>query len=290
MNWLRALRYARHYRNWRELERERSAKRKPARAVLRDGTEFEAPAGVNVLRVVTPVFHKRVYTPPGFELRPDDEVVDVGANIGAFAVYAAQRTSGRVLAVEPHPGNAAALRRNLRANSAQRAVVAECAVAEAAGTLPLFLGRSGTTHQLFAAGKDTGEGASIDVRVVTLPELLAEHGFARVDFLKLDCEGAEGLILPSLGDGQLAAIRTIALEFHDDTSPLSHDALAKLLDSKGYRTAIAWDGSSANGMLFASRSSYSAAREGPRERHPGDLQPAESPRSGAARVRESDGE
>lgn len=253
MNWLRALRYARRYENWRELERERRAKRKPGRALLRDGTSFEAPPGVNVLRVVTPVFHKRVYTPRGFELRPDDAVVDVGANIGAFAVFAAQRTRGRVLAIEPHPGNAAALRRNLRANSAFRAEVAECAVADAPGVLPLFLGRSGTTHQLFAAGKDGGDGESVDVRVATFPELLAEHAFARVDFLKLDCEGAEGLILPALPDALLGAIRVIALEFHDDVSPVAHDGLAKLLDEKGFRTSIAWDGRSANGMLFASR-------------------------------------
>ncbi len=253
MNLLRALRYARHYRNWRELESERRAHRKPGRAVLRDGTTFEAPAGVNVLRVVTPVFHRRVYVPPGCELRSDDQVVDVGANIGAFAVFAAQRTKGRVLAVEPHPGNAAALRRNLRANGALHAEVAECAVANERGTMPLFLGRSGTTHQLFAAGKDAGEGESVDVRVTTLPELLAEHGFGRVDFLKLDCEGAEGLILPALPDSLLAEIRTIALEFHDDVSPLPHDALAKLLDQKGFNTSVAWDGRSANGMLFASR-------------------------------------
>jgi len=253
MNWLRALRLARRYRNWRELASERDAKRKPARAVLRDGTEFEAPPGVNVLRVVTPVFHKRVYTPPGFELAPDDVVVDVGANIGAFAVFAAQRTSGRLLAVEPHPGNAAALRRNLRANGAARAEVAECAVADAPGVLPLYLGRSGTTHQLFAFGKDAGAGESIDVRVATLPELLAEHGFERVDFLKLDCEGAEGLILPALSDALLRSIRCIALEFHDDASPLAHDALAKRLAEKGFEVAVRWDGRSANGMLLARR-------------------------------------
>jgi FkbM family methyltransferase len=253
MNLLRALRYARRYRNWLELERERDSQRKPTRAVLRDGTTFEAPPGMNVLRVVTPVFHKRVYTPSGLELGADDAVVDVGANIGAFAVFAAQRTRGRLLAVEPHPGNAAALRRNLLANGASRAQVAECAVADAPGILPLFLGRSGTTHQLFAAGKDAGAGDSVDVRVATLPELLAEHGMERVDFLKLDCEGAEGLILPSLPDALLAGIRKIALEFHDDVSPVAHDGLAKLLEQKGYRTSLAWDGYSANGMLFAAR-------------------------------------
>ena len=253
MNLLRALRYARYYRNWRELERARAARRKPERAVLRDGTVFEAPPGVNPLRVLTPVFHKRVYTPRGFEVGADDAVVDVGANIGAFAVYAAQRTRGRVLAIEPHPENAEHLRQNLRANHCERAAVAECAVSDAPGTLPLFIGRSGTTHQLTPLGKDAGAGESVDVRVATLPQLLAEHGFDRVDFLKLDCEGAEGVILPGLPGPLMAAIRTIALEFHDDVSALAHDALAKLLEEKGFRVALDWDGRSANGMLFARR-------------------------------------
>src|SRR5262245_51828356 len=106
MSWIRGLRYARRYRNWRELAGARARREKPRRAVLRDGTTFEAPEGTNVMRVVTPVFHKHVYTPPGLELRPEDTVVDIGANIGAFAVYAAQRTRGRVLAIEPHPDNA----------------------------------------------------------------------------------------------------------------------------------------------------------------------------------------
>ena len=253
MNPLRALRYARRYRNWRELASARAAKEKPRRALLRDGTSFEAPEGVNVLRVVTPVFHRRVYAPPGLELRPDDCVVDVGANIGAFAVWAAQRTSGRVLAIEPHPANAEFLRRNLRANGAARAVVEECAVADASGVLPLFLGRSGTTHQLFGRDHAQATGESLEVRVATLPELLAKHGIERVDFLKLDCEGAEGRILPALPDALFAGLRAVALEFHDDASPLSHGELQRLLESRGFAVARRWDGRSANGMLFAHR-------------------------------------
>jgi FkbM family methyltransferase len=253
MNPLRALRYARRYRNWRELARERSAKRKPTRALLRDGTSFEAPEGVNVLRVVTPVFHKRVYVQRGLELRADDCVVDVGANIGAFAVFAAQRTRGRVLAIEPHPANAEYLRSNLRTNGCANAEVEECAVADAAGVLPLYLGKSGTTHQLFGRENANASGESIEVRVATLPELLARHGLPRVDFLKLDCEGAEGRILPGLPDALFAALRAVALEFHDDASPLSHEALQKLLESRGFRVTRAWDGRSANGMLFAHR-------------------------------------
>ena len=253
MSWLRGLRYARRYRNWREIARARDRREKPGRAVLRDGTAFEAPPGTNAVRVVTPVFHKHVYTPPGLELRPDDAVVDVGANIGAFAVYAGQRSRGRLLAIEPHPDNAEFLRRNLRANGIDRAEVAQCAVADEPGTLPLFLGRSGTTHRI-VGGPREGEGeASIDVPVVPLPQLLAEHGFEKVDFLKLDCEGAEGLILPNLPDALFRGIRAIALEFHDSMSPVGHEDLAKLLSDRGFTVSQVWVPGSHNGMLFAHR-------------------------------------
>ncbi|HTO68796.1 MAG TPA: FkbM family methyltransferase [Myxococcota bacterium] len=252
MNPLRALRYARSYRNWRELARERAAGRKPRRAVLRDGTVFEAPEGANALRVVAPVFHRNVYTPPGLEVRPDDCVVDVGAHIGAFAVFAAQRTRGRVLAIEPHPANAEYLRRNLRANGAAHAEVAECAVSDTSGVRPLRLGASGTTHRLAVPGTALA-GASLDVSVATLPELLAKHGLERVDFLKLDCEGEEGRILPALPAAVSAGLRAISLEFHDDLSPLDHAALEQLLATRGFRVARVWDGRSKNGMLFAHR-------------------------------------
>ena len=179
----------------------------------------------------------------------------MGANIGAFAVYAAQRTRQRLLAVEPHPENAAVLRRNLRANGAERAVVAECAVADAPGTLPLFLGPQRHDAPAFRGRARTPPRATRSTCAWRrCRSSWPSTGFPRVDFLKLDCEGAEGLILPSLPDARTGqSIRAIALEFHDDVSPLAHDALAKLLAERGYRVSQAWDGRSANGMLFAHR-------------------------------------
>src|SRR5262249_43707963 len=126
-------------------------------------------------------------------------------------------------------------------------------VADQPGTLPLFLGRSGTTHRI-VGGPREGEGTeTIDVKVVPLPQVLAEHGIERIDFLKLDCEGAEGLILPSLPEALFRGIRAIALEFHDDMSPVPHDQLEKLLAERGFHVSRAWDGKNNNGMLFAHR-------------------------------------
>jgi FkbM family methyltransferase len=251
----RALRYARRYRNWREVVRETAAGRPPARVVLRDGTVFEAPPDVNPARAANGIWFQRCYEPRGFALRRGDVVVDVGANVGVFAVHAARRGAARVLAVEPHPGNADFLERNLRANGAGGVEVVRCALADRTGSTRLRLAAKGVAHRLFERDED---GAllerSIEVPVDTLAGLCRTRGLARIDFLKLDCEGAEGLILASLTPEWLGRIDRLAMEFHDGASPLGHDAMRALLEQAGFQTSVRWDGRSTRGFLYARRS------------------------------------
>jgi hypothetical protein len=48
-------------------------------------------------------------------------------------------------------------------------------------------------------------------------------------------------------------VRTIALEFHDELSALTHGELAKLLEQRGFRVTLSWNGKASNGMLLARR-------------------------------------
>jgi len=252
MSPIRALRYARRYRNWRELERERAAGRAPRRAILRGGVSLEAPEDVNLLSVVREVFFRRYYTPRGFEIGERDVVVDIGANIGAFTVYAALRTRRRVLAVEPHPENLRYLERNLRANGCESAEVAACALTDRDGPVTLQLSPNGACHQLSDRAFASTRG-SIEVPAQRLETVLEQRGLERIDLLKLDCEGAEGQILGSASPECLARIRRVALEFHDDASPLSHAELAALLGRSGFATRLEWNGRRPQGYLFAWR-------------------------------------
>ena len=56
-------------------------------------------------------------------LRSDDVFLDIGANIGIYAAFAAARvTGGKVYAIEPHAGNFAALLETIEANSMQERI------------------------------------------------------------------------------------------------------------------------------------------------------------------------
>jgi len=259
-----AVRYARRYANWREVRSERAAGRNPARVVLRDGTRFDSPANVNAARMTNGIWFNRMYTPPGFEIGSDEAVVDLGANIGVFAVFAGARTRGPVVAVEPSPENLPFLRRNLEMNGCPHARVLPCAVSDETGTAQLFLARKGVTNQIFPGR--TGSDDSVEVEATTLERIVEDQGLDRIGFLKMDCEGAEGLVLRSASPELLARIRCIAMEFHDDASPMSHGQIQELLETNGFAVELRWNGRAATGLLFARRREPEALPVGGGER------------------------
>jgi FkbM family methyltransferase len=247
----RAISYLRYYRNWWELARIRSRGLAPHRVVLRNGLLFDSPVDTNVARLVKAVHFKRYFNPPGFEIREGDVAVDVGANVGAWSVYAARRTRGRVIAIEPFASNVEYLARNCAANGCANVEIVEAALGDKDGPVELYVSEKGVAHQLF---RETNVGTlerSVQVTGVSLPRLMEQRGIERIDFLKLNCEGAEGLILGSLPPALFERIDRIALQFHDYASPLDHAELQALLERAGFETRLRWDGKSRQGFLYA---------------------------------------
>jgi len=91
------------------------------------------------------------------------------------------------------------------------------------------------------------------LRTKTLDEILREYSIDKIDFLKPDCEGSEGHILKSDSRSCLGRINKIAMEFHDNLSPLNHDEIKKLLEDHGFSCNADWDGQSQFGYLYARR-------------------------------------
>jgi FkbM family methyltransferase len=116
-------------------------------------------------------------------LRPGSLFVDVGANVGYHAVFAAQ-LGARVVAVEPVPWTLELLRANVWRHGADVEAV-EAAAADSAGTVRIGMDAA---HR---SGAQIG-GEGIAVRAAPLDELVPE---SEVDVLKIDVEGAEPLVL-----------------------------------------------------------------------------------------------
>ncbi len=132
---------------------------------------------------------EKVYDHPLVHVRRDDVVIDCGAHIGAVTRLALQAGARLVVAIEPEPANVSAFRRNLEQElKSSRVILIPKGVWESTGKLPLHLSNTGDSHSVIFAQKGPGDEA---IEVTTLDALAGELGLDRVDFIKMDIEGAE---------------------------------------------------------------------------------------------------
>lgn len=163
-------------------------------------------------------------------------VVDIGANVGYFSLFMAGRyPEATVLACEPMPNNLNLLssyQQSLPSNSFH---IVPKAVSGQNGTIELFFDQTDDFTTSASIGNLWGEEDKQTVESITLTSLLKENRIAQVDFLKLDCEGAEYEILLETPIETLQSIRLISMEYHDDPAGKSNpEELIALLGKAGF--------------------------------------------------------
>lgn len=152
-------------------------------------------------------------------LKPGMRFVDVGANWGYFSLLAAALVgpTGRVIGLEPHPGIFQRLAENAALNAFSHLVAANVAATsnDLGAELQPFdpLATNQGTSRLVTGNQPPGGAIHVGTRI--LGELLREHGIGTVDVLKIDIEGGESTVIPTLiQDLGQARYKSILLELH----------------------------------------------------------------------------
>lgn len=193
------------------------------------------------------VWERGDYDDDSLPIHPADIVVDIGAHIGAFSVWAAKRApQGRVYAFEPNRENYDLLVENVRLNGLTNVETFHAAVSDREGEAVLFHSKySSVSHSFF----ESGDRDCATVRSISLAGIMESNRLDRVDYLKVDAEGAEYLILLNAPPETLKKVNRIFIEFHDS---LDHGyncrELQKHLADNGFDAAV--DVRSLFGMFF----------------------------------------
>jgi FkbM family methyltransferase len=123
-------------------------------------------------------------------VRPGDVVLDCGANVGVFTRHALDKGARRVVAIELAPENIECLRRNFAEQVASgEVIIYPKGVWDKDDVLQL--------HTSTLTGGDSvalnypGSNAGTLVQLTTIDKLVSELKLDRVDFIKMDIEGAE---------------------------------------------------------------------------------------------------
>jgi FkbM family methyltransferase len=168
------------------------------------------------------------------EIQPGWTVVDVGANIGYFTLLMANRVGpqGKVIAFEPLAENFRILKENIKLNGHTNVVAENCALMSRTERIEL---RSATPGAItWVASVRIDEKSAVEsqsVEAVTLDEYVELNGIAKIDFLKIDVEGAEASVLEGATNVLERDRPTLLIEMHElDRFKDQHPAILKLRD------------------------------------------------------------
>jgi FkbM family methyltransferase len=131
-------------------------------------------------------------------LRRDMTVVDVGAHHGLYTLLASKCVGwhGRVVAVEPSPRELVRLEKHFRLNRSSNVELIPCAAGEDPGEAELYVVDRFNDKCNSLRPPATPEPVNtVRVKVRRLDDILSELDISKVDFLKLDAEGAELSVL-----------------------------------------------------------------------------------------------
>jgi len=180
------------------------------------------------------IFRKNVYF---FEAKTSEPfIIDCGGHIGLAVLYfKSLYPQARILSFEPNPETFTLLQKNIVQNDLRDVEAVN-----------LALTRDGTKDAILYVGEDflhawdstdtiepnlwvnMHEYRGIPVQSARLSSYIN----GRVDFLKIDIEGAEVAVLEELS-GKLSVVSALTLEYHQNTANLAQGKLQKILEKLG---------------------------------------------------------
>lgn len=245
------------------------------RVTLADGLEVHCLNVEEAKFLHDEIYRDGAYLQHGITLSDGAVVIDVGANIGMFAIAVSQRWKGvRVHCFEPIPEVFEALQANTvlhgldaklhpialgehegevaftfyprntvmsgrHANNAADRATTEAFLANRSPAFAAWTQDDRFSRHAEALVDRLFESREVRCPVRRLTDVLAEEGVDRVDLLKIDVEKSEHEVLAGVLESDWARIRQVAVEVHDIDGRL--DGLARDFGRRGYRVVTEQD-------------------------------------------------
>jgi FkbM family methyltransferase len=221
--------------------------------VTRSNLVFTSSGNIPLLSIYKEIFKDKCYFGDDKEeeyLTPGKIVIDIGANVGFFSIFAA--LSGcRVFAIEANPCAFQYLLENIKRNNLENIFPFNYAISNANDVSELFLAEQASGSSLIGS-QSIGHKHSVLVRTRRLQSLLNEIGNHDIDLLKIDCEGGEYEILFGAESETLERINKIVLEYHEGVESYCSADILDFLQRNGYKVSIE-RGSDRYGFVQAKR-------------------------------------
>jgi FkbM family methyltransferase len=196
--------------------------------------------------ILSEIFYEKIYNNDFICVAENDIVFDIGFNYGLFTLDALTYKPKKVIGFEPNP-KLVKLFNQLEIDSVE---LHKVAVSDKAGSTIFyennFSGKSSIHNDI---NSDTSAN-SYEVKICSFNDMAEQYDV--IDYLKVDCEGAEYEIFESIPKEFLTnRIRKIALEFHHNINDIKVVNLISKIKECGFETKIDYKDGDGTGMLYA---------------------------------------
>jgi FkbM family methyltransferase len=199
--------------------------------LFRNGVKIATKGNIDVSTIAV-VWIKENYG----KMPTNATIVDIGANIGAFSIYAAcSGDNNTVYAYEPMPENYELLVRNIKINNMEQRIRAfNLGISSQKERRMLYLNDS-LSHSVCCQKEGN---PSIEISCISLEDIFTSNSLKSIDLLKIDCEGAEYAILFNASSACFEKIKEIRMEYHNIDGRNKAGELIRFLKEQGKKVVL----------------------------------------------------
>jgi hypothetical protein len=147
-------------------------------------------------------------------------IVDIGANIGFFSIYALINGAKKVYCYEPNSEAFKILKKNIKKNSFSNKVHTFQKAVSSNNRKFISINLTSSPYNQVTKNLIKNDFKYEKVSTVSLNNQILINNIKSVDLLKIDCEGSEYDIFPSLTRKTIEIIKEIRMEVHGKINPL----------------------------------------------------------------------
>jgi FkbM family methyltransferase len=205
----------------------------------------------NVYVVFNEITSQRTYNNDFICVEKDDLVVDIGFNYGLFSMTSLRYHPGRIIAFEPNPKLVKTFKGYFKESMIE---LHQKAVSNKNGNVIFYENLDPGMSTIFDDINNVSQGDSYEVEVINFNDFIISNNIEKIDYLKVDCEGAEYDIFESITNDYLKnRIMKVAIEFHHKLSDIKVQDLIERLKRNDFNIELVYEENSNIGLIYGKK-------------------------------------
>ena len=205
----------------------------------------------NLSIVFYEIFVKNLYSGDFIRVNEGDVVVDIGFNFGIFTYHSLKFNPSKIIGYEPNKNVSKHFKRMINDN---RVTIHDCAVGGEQGSIEFYENQDTGMSTIIPELYNDGRVSSYKVPIVTFDDVIKTNNLEKINYLKVDCEGAEFSIFETMSSEYLSNnIENIVVEYHAFPSDEKVKKLLSKLKDCGFKIITQGPENDSLGMIFAKK-------------------------------------